>query len=246
MKKKIIIALILVAVLTVLVVPIKSQLKEGGTTMYTALAYRVIVWRALMNEGERKTGTEFHLFPNNFHDYKYYFERSNPTPETTAPSSDAGVLPQKLLDFIGDDNMPWEDTIDLDIPEFPDVKFQWTSEKITANGETIIWGMPVWNVYLADLNDDGMPEICASVSIGSGISDNRIAVYDYISQKSYFLADRMTYDYYLTLEDGKLIAVQTAYPGAPGTGTDTIATGGLAIVDDELVAIGIDRTRSEP
>jgi len=36
-KKKMIIALIIVAVL-VLVVPIKSQFKEGGTTMYTALA----------------------------------------------------------------------------------------------------------------------------------------------------------------------------------------------------------------
>ena len=79
MKKKIIIALIIVTVLAVLVVPFKTQFKEGGTTMYTALAYRVIVWRALMNEGERKTGTEFHFFPNNFHDYEYYFERSSPT-----------------------------------------------------------------------------------------------------------------------------------------------------------------------
>jgi len=68
--------------------------------MYTALTYRVIVWRALMNESERKTGTEFHLFPNNFHDYEYYLERSDSTSETTAPSSDIDMnIPSENLDF---------------------------------------------------------------------------------------------------------------------------------------------------
>ena len=50
----------------------------------------------------------------------------------------------------------------LTIPELAGVTFEYTSEKLTANGEVLIWGMPIYNVYLADLNGDGVPEICAT------------------------------------------------------------------------------------
>ena len=51
---------------------------------------------------------------------------------------------------------------------------------IDSNGErNIISGMPVWNVFLADLTGDGLPEFCATVSIGSGIVDERIIAYDW-------------------------------------------------------------------
>jgi hypothetical protein len=71
--------------------------------------------------------------------------------------------------------------------------------------------MPVWNVYLADLTNDGKPEFCATVSYGSGIVDTRIVVYDYVMSKSYELADRMSYDYTLSMQGGQLMATQTKY-----------------------------------
>jgi hypothetical protein len=126
---------------------------------------------------------------------------------TTIPKYTA----MKWLDYYQDDKMPWDSSMDLTLPEYPDVTFTWTSEKVTANSVEFIWGMPVWNVYLTDLTNDGKPEICATVSIGSGISDTRVIVYDYVDGKEYQLADRMTYDYYLSFEDGKVMVKQCEY-----------------------------------
>ncbi len=118
---------------------------------------------------------------------------------------------QKWLDYFTDDALPWEVSKELTLPEFPGVTFIWTSEKVTAGDKELIWGMPVWNVYLADLTNDGKPEFCATISFGSGIIDTRIIVYDYVSDKAYQLADRMYYDYYLSMQDGRLMVTQTDY-----------------------------------
>ena len=143
----------------------------------------------------------------------------------TAPKYTA----MKWLDYYLDETLPWDDSLDLTIPEFPDVTFTWTSEKITANDVELLWGMPVWNVYLTDLTNDGKPEICATVSIGSGISDTRVIVYDYVNSKEYQLADRMEYDYYLTFEDGKVLVTQCEYRlGKP------LVTSELRLVNDEI------------
>lgn len=144
---------------------------------------------------------------------------------TTVPKYTA----TKWLDYYQDDKMPWDSSMDLTIPEFPDVTFTWTSEKVTANGVELIWGMPVWSVYLADLTNDGKPEICATLSIGSGIADTRIIVYDYAAGKQYELADRMEYDYYLSLEDGKVMVTQCEYrQGKP------LVTAELKLVNGEI------------
>jgi len=131
----------------------------------------------------------------------------------------------------------------LELPEYPDTTFQWTPYEIKAidsNGEKILlYGMPVWNVYLADLTGDGMPEFCATVSIGSGIIDTHVTVYDYAAGKQYDLSDRMLYDYALSMDGEQLIVSQSEYNGA------ILATGNLAIVNGELTAIGIDQRRPE-
>jgi hypothetical protein len=118
---------------------------------------------------------------------------------------------RKWLDYYYDEYLPWEESIDIVLPEFPGVTFTWTSDKITANAIDLIWGMPVWNVYLTDLTNDGKPEICATVSIGSGIADNRIIVYDYANGQEYQLADRMKYDYSLSMQDGQVMITQSDY-----------------------------------
>jgi len=152
---------------------------------------------------------------------------------------------RELLDYYYDDDLPWESTLTLDIPEFEGVNFQWTSEAVTANGKSLFEGMPVWNVYLSDLNGDALPEICATVSMGSGIVDNRILAYDYLNKKSYELEARTVFDYALSLKDDRLIVTQTAYgEGPPGSGS-ALGTGHLAIVGDQLVFAPLDQTDAE-
>ena len=114
--------------------------------------------------------------------------------------------PRKWLDYYGDEEMPWGKSSELTLPEFPGITFAWTSEKVTANDKDLFYGMPVWNVFLADLTNDGKPELCATVSFGSGIVDTHVIVYDYSTDKTYRLQDRMQYDYFLSIDDGtKLI-----------------------------------------
>lgn len=139
----------------------------------------------------------------------------------------------KWLDYYLDDEMPWDSSQTLTIPEFPDVTFTWTPEKVTANDVELLWGMPVWNVYLTDLTNDGKPEICATVSIGSGISDTRVLVFDYATGKQYELADRMEYDYYLSFEDGKVMVTQCEYRQGKA-----LVTCELQLVNGEIQGFG--------
>ncbi len=145
------------------------------------------------------------------------------------------------LDYYLDEQLPWDNSLELSLPEYSGTTFRWTSNEITAvtsGGEiALLGGMPVWNVYLADLTGDGLPEICATVSFGSGIVDTRVLVSDYAGGKLYELSDRMIYDYVLSLENGRLIVTQSEYNG------ENLAAGELKIINGELTAVGIDRTR---
>lgn len=69
---------------------------------------------------------------------------------------------------------------------------------------SLYFGMPIWSVYFCDFNGDGKPELCSSTSFGSGMIDNRFIVYDYANGTSYEKADRGSFDYTLSLRDGKL------------------------------------------
>lgn len=89
-----------------------------------------------------------------------------------------------------------EDDISFTLPEFEDVSFKWTRQKVTANGETIAEGMYIYQVYLADLNGDGMREIVTSSSWGSAFTPESIGAYDYANKKFYVLH---TSDYFNTL-----------------------------------------------
>lgn len=91
--------------------------------------------------------------------------------------------------------------IQVSLPEFPGVTFFADSQKIeafTANkGQTLISASTIWDTYLTDLNSDGFPEICATVTLGDSASDLGIRVYDYKNSKSYSLWDEERYDYAL-------------------------------------------------
>ncbi|MBQ9493726.1 MAG: hypothetical protein IJR54_08345 [Oscillibacter sp.] len=116
--------------------------------------------------------------------------------------------------------------------EFPGVTFRWTPERVTATDadgvETVLFeGMPVWSVYFADLNGDGYSELCSMVSVGSGIIDERIIVYDYKAGRKSELQDRGHYNYTLSEENGTLTARQTA----DGPYAAPLITGTLRMTD---------------
>lgn len=71
--------------------------------------------------------------------------------------------------------------------------------------------LPIWNVYFCDLTGDGRPELCSTLSIGSGIVSSHILVYDYADGTGYDLSDRGNFDYVLTVQEDSLIAEKRAY-----------------------------------
>lgn len=99
------------------------------------------------------------------------------------------------------DTLDWNADYSFEMSEFPGVIFTWNSEGVTAEGsenrpaEKLYYGMPVWDIYLYDINEDGKREICSNVSLGSGMIDDRIMAFDYANGELYELADRGYSDY---------------------------------------------------
>ena len=122
------------------------------------------------------------------------------------------------LDYYNDfEGFSWDNTKEITVAAFPGVTFRWTAGSVEAveNGKTrtLFAGMPVWSVYFTDLTGDGKPELVATVSFGSGIVDEHIIVYDYVSKQSYVLWDRMQFDFHLYTVDGALYVGKTPYMG---------------------------------
>lgn len=140
------------------------------------------------------------------------------------------------VDYFDAEEMPWDKSAELRLEEYPGVTFRWTAGGATAKDETgetvLIGGMPVWNVFLCDLNGDGKRELCATAYFGSGAVDSHIEVYDYAAGQWYILWDRMEYDYALSLEDGQLRVSQWEYQGGPPCQGEPLSTGGLALSPD--------------
>ena len=153
---------------------------------------------------------------------------------STADNSSAHV--KKWFDYLEKpDEMNWGGNLEIELPEYPDVTFRWYPEKmdaVTGNEVTQLYtGMPIWNTYFCDLTGDGFPDLCSTLTFGSGIIDSRIIVYDYANGASYTLEDRGKYDYSLRLNetDGCLWVVKKAY-----NSDDIAATGKLLFADNCL------------
>lgn len=115
-----------------------------------------------------------------------------------------------LFDYWHGD-MPWEETRSFSVPEYGGVEFKWSSDKVSANGEELFWGMPVWSVYLADLNGDGLREIVSCASFGSGIVDERIYAYDYSGKQLYILQSRFNSNFTLFMNNGEVWVRECKY-----------------------------------
>ena len=133
------------------------------------------------------------------------------------------------------EEMNWDGNLEIELPEYPGVTFRWYPEKMEAVTENEVMqlytGMPIWNTYFSDLTGDGLPELCSTLSFGSGMIDSRIIVYDYANGTSYMLEDRGKYDYSLRLNetDGCLWVVKKVY-----NSDDIVASGKLLFADNCL------------
>ena len=167
---------------------------------------------------------------------------TNPKTEQIPPSggdnvSDMGpAQTEKWFDYLENpEEMNWDGRLEIDLPEYPGVTFRCYPEKmeaVTENEITPLYtGMPIWNTYFCDLTGDGLPDLCSTVTFGSGIIDSRIIVCDYANGESYTLEDRGKYDYSLRLDgsDGSLCVVQRAHDSG-----DIAAVGELSFSDSGL------------
>lgn len=154
------------------------------------------------------------------------------------------------FDYLADGTYPNSDHYKAILPQYPDVTFLATPETLIAeeNGEstTLIQGMPLWNIFLADLTGDGVAEFCATVSHGSGIIDEHVVVYDYATGTEYTLWDRGNFDYILRMEKDKLICEKWIYPHSglveSGQLILTNAVGG----DGKCLEIDTETKKAEP
>ena len=134
----------------------------------------------------------------------------------TIPSTEAPTAPSlEGLVTLFDKDTDWSVSVGSQVPGKTDITVQLDrySAGITHTDgtiTTILSGMPIWNAYFSDLNGDGVSELCAGTSFGSGMVDDRILVYDFVSGKRYELESRGDYDYQLTHENGALVV--TVYP----------------------------------
>lgn len=71
-KRLIIMNVIVIAILSILFVPEKRYVNDGGTIEYRAIAYKYIKWNTIRNDETPYKFNEVHWFPHNFHSLEYY------------------------------------------------------------------------------------------------------------------------------------------------------------------------------
>ena len=144
-------------------------------------------------------------------------ERFHSTGETFKSDNTAAAV-TKWFDYLETpDEMKWDGSLEISLTKFPDASFRWTyGEMLAVKGSkstSLYTGMPIWNAYFCDLTGDGLPELCSSISWGSGMIDNRVIIYDYANGVSYELSDRGYFDFTLRQDhqDGRLYVDKTKY-----------------------------------
>ena len=135
------------------------------------------------------------------------------------------------------DEMQWGGRHEINLPEFQDVTFRWTYGEmmaVTGNEITSLYtGMPIWNAYFCDLTGDDLPELCSTISWGSGMIDNRVTIYDYAHGASYELYDRGYFDFTLRFNeaDGYLYVDKKKY------NTDELVKTGRLVFKNNCIQI---------
>ncbi len=197
-------------------------------------AYKALGWQ--MTSGP-ESAQEQAAFITKFLDiYENSFEKEPPAANTEIPTAEPTPRVQEWFDYLHSDELPWSGRKEINVEVFPDVTFRWMPEKVEAivgdEIKPLYTGMPVWNVFFTDLTGDGLPELCSTLSIGYGMIDNRIIIYDYANGVSYELQDRGNYDYSLSLQGDRLMVTKRVY-----NSEEIVDTGYLAYEDETVTII---------
>ena len=151
--------------------------------------------------------------------------------DSSEPSNPNPVI--KWFDCLNGDEMVWDGTKEYHLYEFPGVTFRWDYGHLEAVTEeetvTLYTGMPIWSVYFYDLTGDGNPELCSTLSFGSGMIDDRIMIYDYAGGAGYELSDRGNFDYVLNMREDSLIVEKRVYMQG-----ELVESGELVFLDDTI------------
>ena len=188
-----------------------------------------------------QSGKRYTVSDKDFQDYLSRVcagEDVAPAQDSHSTADNSSAHAELWFDYLGKpDEMNWDGNLEIDLPGYPGVTFRWYPEKMEAVTENEVMqlytGMPIWNTYFCDLTGDGLPELCSTLSFGSGIIDSRIIVYDYANGVSYTLEDRGEYDYSLRPDetDGCLWVVKKAYNG------DVITASGKLLYTDNCLRV---------
>ncbi len=162
---------------------------------------------------------------------------SSPSESETLPVP-AAPLAVEWFNFLGvDDLADWPENLETRLTEFPGVTFRWTHgelEAVTEGGtETVILGMPIHNTFFCDLTGDGKPDLCSTISFGSGIMDTHVVVVDFENRIHYLLWDRGFHDYDLYLEEDVLFVAMR-----PHMKDEILESGPLALERGRLTIKG--------
>ena len=142
----------------------------------------------------------------------------------------------RWFDCLDTDEYPSDDVREKILDEYPDMTLCAYSDRLDAvyadRVDTLFNGMPVWNVYFADVTGDGRPDVCATISVGSGIIDERVMICDLAEGKLYELSERGKYDYMLYLE-GDLLYIMKR-DNASG---DVVERGSVGFYENSFKAV---------
>jgi|GEM_PF-3394238 len=159
-----------------------------------------------------------------------FADKPESSADVSVVSSAPAYVPQKLFEYKDGDYQEH----DIEIPEFPNVKFHFSRNWRTCmmvDGKSIITRpmvMSIRDVYLADLNGDGLPEICVLGYEGSGMPSTAVIVYDVHNEEFYMHYPKRDPIWKFDIKDGKLVVIKQEY-----NKLDEEAP--LTIVDGEIV-----------
>lgn len=135
----------------------------------------------------------------------------------------------------------------INIPELNNALLEHRKDsKVYVDGEYLCGGPgnSCVNFFLNDITEDGKPELFFVMSVGSGMIDLRISVYDYETRECIFsLSDRGNHDYSLFVRDGDLCVAEREYMGLELTRTGVLIYDGSSVSvswDDEVNYSGFD------
>ena len=141
--------------------------------------------------------------------------------EITTPTHGFKELREKTVETTADPDVTTESTT---MPTMYEPLSEYISEHITLMGT---YPAPATE---CDINGDGHPELCTTVTAGSGIISTMIVVYDVVNDQGYMLNDRGDYDYAIEGASEDVLAVSRREFGG-----DKVTLGTVKLTDVGLV-----------